>query len=86
MGEMDFKQTLQVLKEKKHIFVRSDFLLASDEYSVVKIILDSVGQILAELLPLHEKAYQSLKEFMSSLRPRLLITDKGPKVEFLMAR
>jgi hypothetical protein len=60
-----------------------DFLLASDGDAVEEIILEGVGILSAKISPLHKRAVGKVLKFMSSFRPKLVITEAGPKLELL---
>lgn len=76
---------LQVLKENELLHSNSDFLLAADVAMIEKMILDGVGQLLGQLLPIHKKAMERVRKWVASLQPTFVISEQGPKVELTAA-
>lgn len=79
--------TLKVLEDvmagdSKTASVAADFLVAHDISSVQATLLDAVGRITADVLPLHTRAIQTLGRFFSSLKPEVVVSESGAKVRF----
>lgn len=72
-----------VLRNNNWPYAITDFLLASDSNAVENIILECVGRLSAQILPLHKRAMEKALKFMSSFRPRLIVNAEGPKLELL---
>lgn len=63
-----------------------DFLVALDADDIEKAILSLVGQIIPKLVPLRKNVFEKIKAFFSFSQAKLIISEKGPSIEFSQSR
>lgn len=72
---------LQTIHEGKLPFGKADFLTATDEYSVNRIILDAVAQAVVRIIPLHQKTLNKVTEWLASFSPKIIFSEDKLQLE-----